>query len=270
MAQNVIFVSPKPLDEATILDAPNFLAAAPASAAHTFQTKKTAQSDGLSNIYVEYDLLSAMALDSFAAVNPNFTGAATWRWRGATSQANLTAAPGYDSTSVSVWPASGKPTDEDWEQHTCMLLSNNTTAYRYWRVDFADAGNPESMIEYGRLVGGIRWQPSINFTFDWGMRFESADVQDETPYGQTQTNERLRPRGWMLPFDSVRRADVFANAATLQRMRGRAGQILCCLDYSEDEELHWHTMFGVLKELGEIGQKFANIYTARFQLRETV
>lgn len=270
MAANVFFLSPKVFDEATIIGSGNWLAAAPATQLQEMQPRKTAQSDGLTGVYVEFDLGAAYAIDTFAGVNGNGTTDAEWRWRGATSQGNLTAAPGYDSTQVSQWPASGKPTDEDWEQHCNLLVSNNVLAFRYWRVDLFDASNPEGFHEYGRLFGGVRWTPTANYTYDWGQRFEAADILEETVYGQTQTEERLRPRGWVLPFDSIRRSELLANAMTLQRLRGRAGPLLACIDYTRDSDLHWHTIYGVLKELGEIGQKVEDRYTARFQIREVL
>src|SRR5690349_8106081 len=54
---------------------------------------------------------AAMAWSGLALGATNLSSAATIRIRAAASEAALTAGPGYDSTAVSAWPTSGKPTD---------------------------------------------------------------------------------------------------------------------------------------------------------------
>lgn len=267
----VYFMSPKLSDEATIT-APNWEAEAPATMLQARAPSKTAQSLTLSNVYVEFDFGEDVALDTFGLTNHNGTADATWRWRAADSSADLVLQPTVDTGHVSLWPSSGMPDEEDWPEHTALLALTNAVAARYWRVDILDAGNPELFFEAGRIGAGIRYQPAINHTLDFARRLAAADVFTETPFGYTQTEARARPREWMIPFDTMVKAEMLGHFEKMLRLRGRAGDVFACLDPTETTFAHWHRMLGYFKDLGEIAYRPGNmnVLTAKVVLRENL
>lgn len=72
----------------------------PASNLNLAQPTDVWRSTSLTSQYIVADLGSAKAVDTIALMFTNLTSAATMRIRGATSQANLTASPGYDSSTI--------------------------------------------------------------------------------------------------------------------------------------------------------------------------
>ena len=118
------------------------------------------------------DFASAVTIRCIQLVNTNLTNAATWRIRGATSQANLTSAPGYDSGDISAWPAaSGAQIRNNINP---FHFINGGSQFRWWRIDISDAANTDGVIDAGRLVMGNAFQPEINAAF--GLRLGAKDL----------------------------------------------------------------------------------------------
>lgn len=69
----------------------------------------------------------------------------TWRVRAAASEAGLTSAPSYDSTTVNIWAKAGL---DNWPFHHAALFLSPTRSYRYWRLDFTS----DAAIDVGRLM----------------------------------------------------------------------------------------------------------------------
>ena len=85
---------------------------------------------------VEVDLGSAKAVGAIAWLGcPLYAG--TSRFRGATSQANLTAAPGYDSGSIANIAFS---TNRTATLTKCLNVPSSLQTFRYWRIDLAPTG----------------------------------------------------------------------------------------------------------------------------------
>lgn len=93
---NCILASPALSDAATITGS-TAASGAPLSYLQRMQPGEVWQSSSLSSVYMEADLGSAKEIDLVALLFNNATSEGLWRIRAATSQANLTAAPTYDS-----------------------------------------------------------------------------------------------------------------------------------------------------------------------------
>jgi hypothetical protein len=82
---------------------------------------------------------------------------ATWRVRAATSEANLTADPVYDSGTMSHWPASNL---SNWERTHALLVLQGALACRWWRIDVNNVDSDDNYYECGRLYMADPWTPS--------------------------------------------------------------------------------------------------------------
>lgn len=145
------------------------------------------------------DLGVARPVRIMGVVGHNLGLAATQRWRGATSQANLTAAPGYDSGAEAVWRGTDTPdlnTDEAGEPiHRPVALSVAAAdqSWRWWRLDIADTGNAAGYVELGYLMLWAAWQPSRNFSYGKSLGLETGTIREES-IGLVETHDRRASR----------------------------------------------------------------------------
>lgn len=235
---------------------------------------KARTTDASTNTYFVIDFTSAggaVAVNLVALIATNLSASATIRIRGATSEANLTAAPGYDSGSISAWPTSGRPTDEGLTAWTVLKKLSNTTAYVWWRIDFSDASNADGYLEFGRAIPApIAFNPAINFQYDWGANHAPADVVIRSPFGPTKTQKRLDVRSFDLPFGFLTEAEMWTQLAQLRRLRGLASDVVVCLDHEATDYLHHYTIHGLLGAPIEIRNPDFSIFAARVPITELV
>lgn len=247
MARNVILLSPTDSDAAT-MTASSEVSGLPVANLQDMQPAKKWRSTGVATEYILVTFASAVAANAVALVGHNLSASGTIRIRGAVVQANLTSSPTVDTTAVSAWPGTGKPSIASWPHFTALYRWTNATACRYWRIDIADAAPATTYFEAGRLVLGAYWQPTINF--DLGgtpLGLDPEDVQIKTPYGRTFTDRRhaSAPRLFELSIYALTKSEALDGCAEIQRLRGNWGDVICCLDPDETSQLHRYTMQGV-------------------------
>jgi hypothetical protein len=246
--------------EQTLLPATNLIGPTPS---------KVWRSSGLSSVYITVDFGTATAVDTLAMVAPNWTTSATWRLRGATSEANLTAAPGYDSTAVTPWPGATKPT-ETWLQHAPFLRLGSTQTYRWWRIDIADAGNTDGYLEAGALlIGtavGVAYESWSGFVID----DEPNDIVADTTYGRTLVEERDSCRVFSIPMRVLAEADVFAGLGTMMRERKASKPFLVCLDPDQTTYLHLVTLYGLRRGARSTAHLVADLYGTGLKIKEHI
>jgi len=244
---NVLILSPGKSDAAT-LAASSELASLPASNLQNMQPKRKWRSDAATSPYLELDFGAAgCAATGFALIGHNLTASATIRVRGKATYP-VTSSPTVDTTALSAWPSSGKPSDESWPHYLSWLSWSNVTALRYWRIDIADGTNPDGYVEAGRLMLGAYWQPSLNFDLaGTPLAYDQRDVQIATDYGNTFTDRRATtaPRLFQLQISAANRTEVLAGIAEIQRLRGMWGDVACLLDPAATTHFHRHSMQAV-------------------------
>lgn len=116
--------------------------------------------------FIEVDLGAAVPIGAMAWLG-QVVAAGTNRWRGATSQANLTASPGYDSGSVAQIGYSTNRT-ATLAKVACFPATDQT--FRYWRLDIAPTG---IKAEAWRLIFCRRMRPVENIQI--GAEFSVDD-----------------------------------------------------------------------------------------------
>lgn len=137
------------------------------------------QSDDLDDLYLVMDLGSAQDVNTVALLFTNATSSATWRIRAADSEANLTSAPGYDSTAVPLWTSTGI---DDNRPHAFIYFPT-PKSYRWWRIDIADASNPAGKFQAGRLILSKALAPARNVSYGWGRGLVHSGGAERTRDG---------------------------------------------------------------------------------------
>lgn len=259
-------LSPR-LSSAAAITASSALATMPVTNLQGVQPSKVWRSSTLTGVTIDLDFGGATAIDTLALVRPNFTAAATWRLYGATSQGNL-GVSGYDSTPLSPWPGTGKPTDPAIQQHTCLLRIGSTQTYRWWRLALTDAANPAGYFEAGALLLGAAVSPTRNLDYGWEFGDEPADVVAMGPYGRTVVDERDAPRTLSIPLKALYQADAMGGLGALLAERKTSKPFLLCVNPDETTYLHVVTQYGLRVGPRTLSRVSHPLYATTFKHRE--
>ncbi len=253
MAENVLFLSPEYSDDATVTAA-SAVASLPAANVQEQEPTKVWRSGGLASQYLVFDLGSSVtrAINAAGIGAHNLTSAATIRVRGATSIPNLTAAPGTDSTAIGAWPSSGKHSDRNWPHELSLVRWTNNTAYRYWRIDFTDAANPDGYFDVGRVMLNRSFQPSLNLDIENSLGFVQLGSQEPNGWGQIFTDPKpWAQRLWNLQFSAADFDEVHDSFMELSRLRGIAGDLMVFLDPAETTRFHRWSMQALFNSVAQ-------------------
>ena len=174
MAEHKVILAGSELTESSSVAISGSTAAAgkPLSNLLTQFPQEVWRSSNLTTVYAEVDLGSAIAVYGAWLGYTNFRppNSTQWRVRAATSQANLTAAPDYDSGTIYALAQSGYASTyaTDWPYGThAWLYSGGLTwtalaTKRWWRIDLTDATHPDGYFQAGALrLLGAGWSPAI-------------------------------------------------------------------------------------------------------------
>ncbi len=232
------------------------------------QPSKAWRTTAVAGDAVEADLGTAAGINLVALLSTNAGSAATWRVRAAATQTDLTAAPGYDSGSLSVWPTTGL---ETWDfVHGILWLATSVQTFRWWRVDVADLDNPDGYLQAGRLFLSKAWQPSRNRQRGLAIAFEDLSPRERARGGQIYPLALPRRRVLQFTLRFQSEAEMYANAFELDRLRGRSGDVLVIPDPDKSAQIQRQTVYGLQAELVPIVDPAHNLFEKAFVIEEQI
>ncbi len=265
--ENTVISNSAIVDAATIT-AGSALSSLPVSNLKRAQPKDVWRSDDLNNLYLVIDLLSAQSINLIALLFHNASDDATWQVRAATSEANLTAAPGYDSGNMNMWDASW-PSDQS-PVHSIKWLSSSPQTYRYWRIDVTDAANVDSYFQAGRLYIDNAWQLAAlkNIEFGWEVRFIDPSFKSRSKGGQLYSEESNRWREIVLPINWQTEDEMYNNLYELQRRRGTSQDVFVLRDPDATTHLLRQSIYGAMKQLPPFVNERSQVFRTRLIIEE--
>jgi hypothetical protein len=258
----ILIADGEDIDAATVT-AENEVATLPATNLQTMQPSETWRTSDATDTFIVADLGAALAVDIVALLKTNLTAAATWRVRGATSEANLTAAPGYDSTAVGFWPESGLA----GQAVSGFLYLDPAQSFRWWRIDLSDAANPDGYLEAGRLYIDAAWRPARNLSFNWQLGWIDDGEPRHARGGQIHPEVVPRRRRLRFSLDYLTEAEA-ATAYDLDRRRGRSADVLVLRDPAHATQLHRQSVYGLMTVLEPAVNTRFNVYSHRYDVEE--
>jgi hypothetical protein len=239
---NALFLSPRWIDAATVT-ASSTEGLLTADNVQTARPDQVWRATGDTAEYLAWDFGEDVMVEALALVAHNLSSAATLRLRLGTSEANVTAAPGFDSGAVSAWPVSGKPDDLDWQSYFSLVLADNATGYRYGRVDIADSANVDGYVQVGRLFVGPAFVPSINVDINPSLGLTSPDEAGRSAFGHTFGDNRgPAARVMQLPMSALDEDEMGDELFELQRYCGLAKDFAFCLNPEATTRFHRYAM----------------------------
>ncbi len=236
MPENVIICSPEIGDEGNVLESSASASSMPAS--NLFDTEPTVRwrSTALAPAYVEIDLGQQYSMNLVALLFTNASNTGTYRVRMATSKANLTSSPGYDSGNVDVWMNKASVDYSSWLRvHTYLDLRSHTPTvgsagdqlFQYVRIDVNDAANADGYIDVGRLYLSYLFQPTFNMTYGSGVPTPSEDViRIESEGGLEHSVPRPKKKKFRLTLQFTSEQELMEGIWEILRRRGSSGDVL--------------------------------------------
>jgi len=138
--------------------------------------------------WVVFDLGAATRITCVCLAAGNWTASATLRLQAQALSATDWGAPTYNQLLTIAVDADGVP----W-RHLILYLDQT---YRYWRLTWSDAANPDNRLKLGRIVAGQYYELARNFAL--GARIGWADPTAIEHKGGTIDNvpdaDQLQPR----------------------------------------------------------------------------
>lgn len=138
------------------------------------------------NPYLEGNFGSAKAVNTLVQGVVNGKSGDTFRLILASSQANLTAAPLFDTNHIPVWPV-GSDLSNYAKVHRVLTFDLKSSAW--YRVEYNFAGNSDGFVQLSRLILGSRIEPATSIESGWSIGGEESIAEtvdmggEESPRG---------------------------------------------------------------------------------------
>ena len=165
------------------------------------------------------DLGGATSITCVGIFNHNFTSAATVKL-----QANATdswGSPSYDQTLTIATDA-----DSVVLPRLVFFLSES---YRWWRLDIADAANPDGYIQIGRIAGGAYWEPTRTINDGFSLGNDDPSMGTRQPGTSWYSRQRAKYRTATVGFDLYDRTQHDKFQAVFSKV-GHTKPVILALD----------------------------------------
>jgi len=219
MSANIRLLYDFLFDDATITSSSEVSTLPDGNVVHDF-VAKIWRTTGDTAEWVKFDLGSAKDVKEMAIFGHNLTS-------GATVVLEANAADSWDSPSYTKALT--------WDERVIIEFLDQT--YRWWRITFADASNPDEYIEIGRICAGVYFEPSYNYRDGWNR--ERVDPSEKEGVAGQQVYAKLREKFWryMLHFEDISEADQ-ASFEILFDTIGNTGYLVVSAD-PDDHPSDW-------------------------------
>lgn len=263
--ENLIFVSSKRFDAATVT-ASSERATLPASYLQQRLVERKWRAQGCTAEYLLIDFGQARVINNVTISGHNGSSSIHFQARLASTSGGTISAPAVDTGSVSGWPSSGKPTDEDWPSYDSQLRFRNSNAYRWLRLDILDPTNTDGYFQATRIYAGQELQLTYNVDANPVLGLVPADYQRRSAYNRLSTSRRGEPaRTFDLPISEINRRELNDSLFELQRYCGMSRDFFFSLDPSTTADLHKWSMPAVFTTPAQFRAQ-ANAFDATAEL----
>jgi len=218
---------------------------------------------GTPTAWVEVDLGSSRAVD-FAAFLATEGAATGQRVRAADTQADLTAAPTFDSGVVDF--AAGAQAGAFGRVHSWWETSP-AQSFRWWRFDINGLTEPFAA---GRLVLGRRTAFARNFSFGGGPGVRDLGRMEMSTHGALDRRRGAQARLLAIAWEALTRAEVETTLMPMLESLGRTELLLVVTDPAPHDRRARRMFFGFIAEDIETVQRHFDIWAWRTRLTSMI
>lgn len=136
--------------------------------------------------------------------------------------------------------------------------------FRWWRLSFVDAANPDTYVTAGRVYLGPIWTPARNFMSGGGFSgFINPSVLSESENGQDSTIERINYSKLDINFKGLQQAD-FGVLYALAHASEKTKRFFFCTDLGDP----WNEMYYVRLDGMTFGRPTPGYFNVGLSLTE--
>ncbi len=242
--------------------------------------------------YTVEDLGGEKQIRLFAVIKHNMGNLGMWRVRAANTEANLTAAPTYDSGWMDANPHASEFGSEEWGEFDWGSETNfentegvNRNSYhpptdvvvaRFVRYDFDDeaeiAGREDNYLQFARLWASDAFQPSLN------MQYGAEIILDDLTSESDSRNQVrhfspliVKVRRMVAQFNDLPKNELLRNIfGPLFMQNGKAGELIALLTPMEPHHYIYEAIYGNLTQTDAAKYTFHNRMTSTLSIKESV
>lgn len=223
----------------------------------------------LGNAWFTVNLPAAPEIDFVALLAHTASAAATWRIRAADSEGDLTAAPAYDSTEVSMWPPGGRPSGYTHLPSVLSLIAAPVSR-AWWRIDILDPGNPKPWVNVGRLYLSKLFRPGRNFAFGASGGWNDPSPRETSVGGQIYPEPRPQHREETVTFAWLSEEEMYDGIEEIRRQRGTSRDLLLIPNIDDTARLHQKMIYGLLSDPRLRVNRAFNLYEQVLKIEELI
>jgi len=216
----------------------------------------------------DVDLGVARAVRVVSLPKHTISSAGTIRVRGSNT-AGVFTSPGYDSGTVTVWPAGiTAETSEGMNLGFVAIVPVAAVAMRYWRIEITDTTNPAGYVDIGRLVIAAGWQPTINLAYGARIGVETDTTREVTDGGAAIYNEKPKRRTAVFTIENLPELEAMTSPFDMMRIVGTSRQLMFVFDPADTTLMHRRSFLAVMRELSPIEFPYYGVGNVPFSLTE--
>ena len=265
---SVIIASPEAGDLGTLTTG-NELTNMPASNLLRDQPWDIWRTSDLANMSLIVDLGSVKGIGLVWLGFTNSSSTGQFRVRGATSEANLTASPGYDSGLLDIWEYTDME-ERGFESFHATLILPSIQNFQWWRVDVTDNANVDGYFQAGRLIISEIWTPSRGIQFGYRPPGVIGRSQlQESDQANLYVNKKKSgiESEFVFRFDDSEINEVDTEIAPLDRKRGDRTSILFILQSQVTGRIPENTIYGVQQPMRASFSPTYRVFEKRYSIK---
>ena len=231
------------------------------------QPSKTWRSTGKTAEYIVINLGSVTVFDFVGLFRTNIVNDATStiRIRTADTEANLTAAPTYDSTATRSIPSSAQ-SDYDYTNVLFQIPADKTN--QWVRIDLVATANTDAYIEVGRVYVSKAFVPDNNISYGWSMGIEDATTATQALGGASYPNPMPKIRKLDYSLDFSDEDAMYDYAFAIDRAIGASKDIFVQRDIDNVGRYLDYSLYGLQQALQPVVNTNYAIFSKRYTVRE--
>lgn len=224
-----------------------------------------------SQFYVVCDLGAAMAIRLIAPLYVSASASCQWRVRAAANEADLTAAPAYDSGWMDFAAGEDGLDHRRGYKHDWLIPASAQT-YRFWRLDFDDPDAENGQLIIGNLVLD---NPFIPSQLNYSHQSQEPWLYDPSrkPTAVAGQRDPLNRRPYFIAdivLEYVTRNEAKGSIGTLTQKVGTTDPVLAIFNPDETDYRQSMAIFGLIDELRPLVVPVAEIYQTRMRIEELI
>ena len=231
------------------------------------QPSKTWRSTGKTAEYIVINLGSVTVFDFVGLFRTNIVNDATStiRIRTADTEANLTAAPTYDSTATRSIPSSAQ-SDYDYTNVLFQIPADKTN--QWVRIDLVATANTDAYIEVGRVYVSKAFVPDNNISYGWSMGVVDETKSAQARGGPSYPNPKPKSRLLKYSLDFNDEDAMYDYAFAFDRSIGASEDIFIHRDMENVGRYMDYSVYGLQQSLQPIVNAHYNLFSKAYSVKE--